>query len=199
MASTTSASFTIDGKRLAYAEVDRANGGAGGIWTVSIEDDGNQLRAGKPEPFLQTQSTGGQSDFSPDGRWLAYQSDESGTNEVYVRAFPAPVSGQGSKWQISNSGGTRPIWSPNGRELLYRAGDQIMAVNYTVKGDAFVADKPRLWSKLGGAIDFDLAPDGKRLLVLMPVETPGATHANHGVVFLQNFFDELRRLVPVGQ
>ena len=137
--------------------------------------------------------------FSPDGRWLAYQSDESGTNEVNVRAFPAPVSGQGSKWQISNSGGTRPIWLRNGRELLYRAGDQIMAVNYTVKGDAFVADKPRLWSKLEGAIDFDLAPDGKRLVVLTPVETPGAPHADHNVVFLQNFFDELRRLVPVGQ
>ena len=73
-----------------------------------------------------------------------------------------------------------------------------MAVNYTVKGDAFVADKPRLWSKLEGAIDFDLAPDG-RLVVLTPVETPGAPHADHNVVFLQNFFDELRRLVPVGQ
>ena len=193
------ASIAPGGKRLAYAEVNRTNGGAGGIWTVSIEDDGNQLRAGKPEPFLETQSTEDNPMFSPDGRWLAYQSDESGTNEVNVRAFPAPVSGQGSKWPISNSGGTRPMWSPNGRELLYRAGDQIMAVNYTVKGDAFVADKPRLWSKLGGAIDFDLAPDGKRLVVLTPVETPGAPHADHNVVFLQNFFDELRRLVPVGQ
>jgi serine/threonine-protein kinase len=195
----TPASFTPGGKWLAYAEINRANGGAGGIWTVSIEDDGNQLRAGKPEPFLQTQSTEDNPMFSPDGRWLAYQSDESGTNEVNVRAFPAPVSGQGSKWQISNSGGTRPIWSRNGRELLYRAGDQIMAVNYTVKGDAFVADKPRLWSKLEGAIDFDLAPDGKRLVVLTPVETPGAPDADHNVVFLQNFLDELRRLVPVGQ
>ena len=193
----TPASFTPG--RLAYAQVNSANGGAGGIWTVSIEDDGNQLRAGKPEPFLQIQSTVDNPMFSPDGRWLAYQSDESGTTEVNVQAFPAPVSGQGSKWPISNSGGTRPIWSRNGRELLYRAGDLIMAVNYTVKGDAFVADKPRLWSKLEGAIDFDLAPDGKRLVVLTPVETPGAPHADHNVVFLQNFFDELRRLVPVGQ
>ena len=99
----TPASFAPDGKRLAYAEINRANGGAGGIWTVSIEDDGNQLRAGKPEPFLQTQSTEGNPMFSPDGRWLAYQSDETGTNEVNVRAFPAPVSGPGSKWQISTA------------------------------------------------------------------------------------------------
>jgi serine/threonine protein kinase/Tol biopolymer transport system component len=195
----TPASFTPSGKRLVYSEANRANGGAGGIWTVSIEDDGNQLRAGKPEPFLQTQSTEDNPMFSPDGRWLAFQSDESGTNEVNVRAFPAPASGHGSKLQISNGGGTRPIWSRNGRELLYRAGDQIMAVNYTVKGDSFVADKPRLWAKLEGAIDFDLAPDGKRLVVLTPVEKPGAPRADHTVVFLQNFFDELRRLVPVGQ
>ena len=117
-------------------------------------------------------------------------------NEVNVRAFPAPVSGQGSKWQISNSGGTRPVWSRNGRELLYRAADQIMAVTYTVKGDSFVADKPRPWAKLGGATDFDLAPDGKRLVVLTPVGTD-APQADHTVVFLQNFFDELRRIAPV--
>jgi len=116
---------------------------------------------------------------------------------VNVRAFPG--SGPGSKWQISNHGGTQPIWSRNGRELLYRAGDQLMAVTYTVIGDSFVADKPRLRAKLGGAIDFDLAPDGKRLVVLTPVETPGAPHADHSVVFLQNFFSELRRLVPMGR
>jgi serine/threonine protein kinase len=197
--SRSPASFTLDGKRLAYAERNRANSGAGGIWTVSIEDDGNQLRAGKPEPFLQTHSTEDNPMFSPDGRWLAYQSDETGTNEVNVRAFPPPVSGQGSKWQISNSGGTQPIWSRNARELLYRAGDQLMAVTYTVIGDSFVADKPRLWAKLGAAIDFDLAPDGKRLVVLTPVETPGAPHADHSVVFLENFFSELRRLVPMGR
>ena len=76
------------------------------IWTVPLEDQGGQLKAGKPEQFLKSSFDDQAPAFSPDGRWLAYQSNESGKNEVYVRAFPPPSSGQGGKWQISNSGGT---------------------------------------------------------------------------------------------
>ena len=77
-----------------------------------------------------------------------------------------------------------------------------MAAGYTVSGDAFVADKPRVWiAALGGAAigGWDLAPDGKRVLVATPVESADATKAEHHVVFLQNFFDELRRKVPLGK
>ena len=189
-------SFTPDGKRLAYHEVE----GSTQLWTVAVEDVGGRLQAGKPERYLKTQFNDSDPMFSPDGRWLAYVSNESGRLEVFVRAFPAPASGQGGKWQISNSGGTLPVWSRNGRELLYRAGDQIMSISYTVNGDSFVAEKPRVWvAKLGGATGFDLAPDGKRLVVLAPVAGADASKQEHTVVFLQNFFDELRRRVPTGK
>ena len=107
-----------------------------------------------------------QPSFSPDGRWLAYRSDESGEFEIYVRSYPGP----GGKWQISTAGGAVPKWSKNGKELLYRTEDnQIMVVTYTASGDSFHADKPKLWSpgqfsdRLG-AVNFDLSPDGKRVV-----------------------------------
>jgi hypothetical protein len=187
-------SFTPNGKRLAYTEF----AGNNQIWTVPLEDQGGQLKAGKPEQFLKSSFNDVFPEFSPDGRWLAYQSNESGTYEVYVRAFPPPSSGPVRKWQISNSGGTVPRWSRNGHELMYRSGDQIMAARYTVNGDTFVAEKPRVWiAKLGGT-QWDLAPDGKRVAVLTPVETADAPKQEHEVVFVEHFFDELRRRVPVG-
>jgi Tol biopolymer transport system component len=96
-------SFTPDGKRLAYADYGAGNPQ---IWTVPLEDQGGRLKAGKPEQFLKSGFIDYADAFSPDGRWLAYYSYESGKPEVYVRPFPPPSSGQGGKWQISNSGGT---------------------------------------------------------------------------------------------
>lgn len=193
-------SFSPDGKRLAYEEFNNASSSTGGImqiWTVPIEENGGQLQAGKPEQFLKTQFRDTAPAFSPDGRWIAYVSNASGVNQVYVRAFPPPESGQGGQWQISNSDGISPVWSRDGHELLYRSGDQIMAAGYSVKDNVFVAEKPRLWAtKLGGATHFDLSPDGKRLIVLAPVDPPQAPKAEHEVTFLFNFFDELRRKVP---
>jgi serine/threonine-protein kinase len=192
-------SFTPDGRRLSFVEVSTQT--ANDLWTLPIENDGTGLRAGKPEVFLATQFQESQSAFSPDGKWLAYYSDDSGSLEVYVRAFPD----NGGKWQISNSGGMYPAWSPNGRELFYRTQDnQIMVVNYTAKGDSFVPDKPRVWSEkrianIGQFINYDPAPDGKRIAAIMPDETPEAQSAQGHVTFLLNFFDELRRKVPVGK
>jgi len=161
--------------------------------------------AGKPEQFLKSQFEDRFPAFSPDSRWLAYESNASGKGEVYVRPFPPPASGQGGLWPISNGGGTFPVWSPNGRDLLYQSGDQIMAVSYTVKGDAFVPEKPRVWiAKLGAAADqfvntprWGLAPDDKRVAVITPVEALEAPKPDHTVVFLQNFFDYLRQRVPM--
>ena len=127
-------------------------------------------KAGEPELFSTSTYAERLPSFSPDGRWLAYDSDESGRVEVFVRAFPPPSSGQGGKWQISNSGGSGARWSRNGPELVYRSGDQVMTARYTVTGDRFVAEKPRVWiTKLGGWA-WDLAADGRRVAVLTPVE-----------------------------
>ncbi|MSV35720.1 MAG: serine/threonine-protein kinase [Bryobacterales bacterium] len=200
--SQTPYSFAPDGKRLAYHEV------AGGfrIWTVPLESDGTGLRAGKPEPLPQTQFNEWSPSFSPDGRWLAYASDESGgVYQVYVRAFPGAPSGSGGKWQISNGGGVYPVFSRNGRELFFRAIDnRIMVAAYTGKGDSFAADKPRVWSdrrivNLGVGINYDVAPDGKRIVTLVPVEVPVVQKAQNHIIFLENFFYELRRKVPVGK
>ena len=106
-------SFTPDGKRLAFHETDLKT--ASDLWTVPLESDSTGLRAGKPEIFLQTPAQELYPSFSPDGRWLAYTSDESGTAQIYVRAFPD----KGGKWQISNSGGAYPMLSRTGHELFF--------------------------------------------------------------------------------
>jgi WD40-like Beta Propeller Repeat len=192
-------SFTPDGKRLAFFE--QGSGTSWDIWTVPLESDSAGMRAGKPEVFLQTPADERYPAFSPDGRWMAYVSDESGIYQVYVRAFPD----KGGKWQVSNSGGGYPMWSRTGHELFFETLDHhIMAAGYTEKGDSFVADKPRVWSEkqIEGTIgikNVDLAPDGKRIVVLMPVETAEAQKAQNQVTFLMNFSDELRRNVPVGK
>jgi hypothetical protein len=126
-------------------------------------------------------------------------SNSSGNNEVYVRAFPD----NGSQWQISNNGGIDPHWSPNGRDLLYLSGDQIMAAGYTVKGDVFQPEKqPRVWIAKVGAVQlsgtqWDVDPSGNRVAVVTPVDAPGTPKADHIFVLLENFFDELRRRMPL--
>ena len=185
-------SFSPDGKRIAFANFPA--GGSGDIWTVPVEVDGAGLKAGKPEVYLQTPANELYPAFSPDGRWIAYRSNESGTEEVYVRAFPD----KGGKWLISTNGGMMAVWSRNGPELFYRTADQhIMVVAYTVKGDAFVADKPRVWTerRLADAYfqNLDIALDGKRFVALMPAVVPDEQRALNHVIFLQNFADEVRR------
>jgi serine/threonine protein kinase/Tol biopolymer transport system component len=188
-------SFTPDGKRLAYYEFE----GNPQVWTVPLEEQGGQLNAGQPEQLLKTSFSDVTPVFSPDGRWLAYVSNESGKNEVYVRTFPPQSSGQGGKWQVSTGGGTMPRWSRSGHELFYQSGGQILAATYTVRNDIFVADNPRVWiAKLGGTA-WDLAPDGKRLAVLTPVDSTEVPKPEHEVVFILNFFDELRRRAPAGK
>ena len=186
-------SFSPDGKRLAFAEFP---GGSGDLWTIAIDYDGNGLKAGKPELFLQTPSNELYPAFSPDGRWIAYRSFESQNSEIYVRPFP----NSGGKWMISVGGGSVPIWSPNRRELFYRTDDQrIMVVEYTQEKDAFFPGKPRPWSEVrladSNQRNLDIAPDGKRFLALFPVETLEAQALRNHVSFLQNFSDELRRRV----
>jgi serine/threonine protein kinase len=193
-------SWRPDGKVLAFSQDN--SGTNYDILTLSIEgDEKSGWKPGESKPFVNSPSAEVQPAFSPDGRWLAYESSESGSYEVFVRPFPGP----GGKWQISTGGGVLPRWSRNGKELFYRTTDsKIMEVTYTAAGDSFHADKPQLWSpgqftELGlFAYNFDLHPDGKRFVVL---KTPGAgqTAAVNKVTLIFNFFDELRSKFPPGK
>ncbi len=195
-------SFSPDGKRLAYFEIREIRNDANySIFTAPVESDPTRGRArvrlGKPELFLAAPFNEAQPTFSPDGHWLAYASTESGISELYVRPFPGP----GGKWQISTGGGRFPVWSRDGRELLFESADQrVMAVNYNARGELFAASKPRVWSETrlgftGTYPNFDLAPDGKRLAAIVD----DAKVAKGHLTFLLNFYDELRRRAPSGE
>ena len=187
-------SVTWDGTRLLFEQV----GGRGPqIWSVALSEDERGLKAGTPMPFLKTAYQDGGAAFSPDGRWIAYHSNKSGRFEVYVRPF-STSPGKESEVQISNGGGGRPVWLPKGVELFYQAGEQIMAVRYTTRDGSFLADKPRVWAgNVTGATGFDVAPDGKRLALILPTATREAPRQDHTVVFVQNILDQLRRYAPL--
>ncbi len=187
-------SISPDGKRLAFS------GNAGSnfdLFTAVLEGDAAHPKLGKPDLFLGTPFGEIYPAFSPDGRWMAYSSNESGTYEIYVRPFPGP----GGRWQISSGGGIAPVWSKDGRELLFTGADgRPMAVSYSARGDSFTAAKPRVWSEVrlqaGADVqDFDIAPDGKHIVAVLPEQDEKQTKQNHLTV-LFNFADELRRKAP---
>jgi WD40 repeat protein len=123
------------------------------------------------EPFIATDSDEESARLSPDGRWLAYESRESGRSEVYVQAFPGP----GGKWQLSKGGGTLPVWRADGKELFYLGDDGLMVVAVETDG-GFRIDTPVSLFKADvtfvadGYHSYDVTPDGKRFLFLAPVE-----------------------------
>jgi eukaryotic-like serine/threonine-protein kinase len=195
-------SVSPDGKRLALG--DRGPGGT--IWTAPVESGRRNLSLGKAEPFLQTQRFNpalpprASPAFSPDGRWLAYCSNESGQLEVYVVPFPGP----GGKWRVSTSGGKFPVWSRNKRELFFLDLDssKIMVTSYKETGDSFSAAKPRVWSDkrlldLGVPYSYDIGPDGQRFAVVLLADGSAEQKPITNLAFLLNFFDELRRRAPV--
>jgi Tol biopolymer transport system component len=194
-------SFFPDGRRLAYYELDPDSGYD--LWTLALDlSDPDHPKVRKPELFLRTPSNELHPAVSPDGHWIAYMSYESGRNEeVYVRPFPGP----GGKWQITNAGGQLPVWSRNGRELFFESLDnRIMVTDYTATRESFVARKPRPWSDkqlqaVGGPLNYDLAPDGKRFAILPMPDAKTEEQGSVRVTFLLNFFDELRRRVPAGK
>ena len=145
---------------------------------------------GEATSFLATSFNERSAMFSPDGRWLAYASNESGRSEVYVQAYPGP----GGKWPISIEGGTEPMWSRDRRELFYRQGNKMMAVAVKTV-PTFTADKPRLlfegpYATSTLAPYYDVSLDGQRFLMIKAAEGP--TQIN----VVLNWFEELKRLVP---
>jgi Tol biopolymer transport system component len=180
-------SWSPDGQVLAFSETSPATGMD--IWTLRSNDQ-------RAQPFLQTRFNEGAPRFSPDGRWLAYVSDESGRWEIYVQPYPGP----GGKWQISTDGGREPVWNRNGRELFYRNGDKMMAVDVTAD-PTFSASKPRMlfegnYQPAAQALPaYDVSPDGQRFLMTKPVkQAQVATQIN----VVLNWFEELKQKVPAG-
>jgi hypothetical protein len=155
---------------------------------------GSGWKPGTPIRFSGGAGVEHEPKFSPDGRWIAYTSDESGRDEVYVRPFPGP----GGKWPISTGGGDFPIWSRTRPELFYGRDGQIMVAPYAVDGESFRAEKPHLWSdgRYVSRGPFDLHPDGERFAIAAPVQAREGARLDH-LTFVFNVFDELRRLAPV--
>jgi Tol biopolymer transport system component/predicted Ser/Thr protein kinase len=157
----TPSSWSRDGRFLLYATQGGASTGAD-MWVLALAGDR------KPVLLLATDFNEGLASFSPDARWIAYTSTESGRNEIYVRPFdPAgPALGQG-KWQISKDGGAGPKWRADGREIVFRAPDGApMSVDVSGSGAAFQAGAPRqLFAAPAGLGDWDVTADGKRFLM----------------------------------
>ena len=174
--------FSPDGRVLTYADLDD-------IFMVRLDGDGT------PEPLVATPARENGGYISPDGRWLAYTSDESGRSEIYVRPFPEVDEG---RWQVSTNGGTEASWALDGRELFYRDGDKMMRVEVAATS-AFAYKPPQVLFE--GLYDthanrnYDVARDGRFLMVKDVTPSDQASARKH-LVLVQNWLGELERLVP---
>jgi len=179
-------SWTPDAERLFIAQVAPEN--QADVAIVTLGDGAS------PEVLVQTPTADYSAALSPDGKWLAYQSAQSGQAEVEVRPFPDVNA---NRWTISTNGGVRPKWSLNTQELFYLDGSAVMAVPYDteptfnpgIPDTLFVGDHVNAV----GRKSYDVAPDG-RFLMMKPVGTEGAGPPRINVVL--NFFEELRQRVP---
>jgi serine/threonine-protein kinase len=175
-------SWSPDGKVLAYSIIDPHMGYD--IWTMTPSDHKTQI-------FLQTKSNESAPQFSPDGRWLAYTSDESGHNEIYVVPYPGP----GGKWQISSDSGREPLWNRNGRELFFRNGNKMMAAPIDTQ-HGFSAGTPKMLFQgqyvtlANSTPNYDVTADGQKFLMLKTTVPP--TQIN----VIVNWFEELKQKVP---
>jgi len=167
-----------------------------------VMSDAGGLHAGTPQPFIRTPFAERFAAISPDGHWVAYESSQSGTSQIYVTSFPQ----SGRVWQVSAKGGTVPKWSRTKHELYYYSTEdgRLMVAAYRITGDTFNSEQPRRWSDVkitnpltGGG--FDPAPDGSRILAALPARGEEPQISRNHVIFLENFFDELRRRTPGGK
>ena len=187
----TPTSWTRDVKTLFYTQGDV--GGNQQICTLPGPGSDGQR---KPRVFLQTSFQESDAQISPDGRWVAHVSTESGMQEIYVRPYPGP----GEKVPLSTGGGFQPRWSPNGRELFYVAGqighndNSLMAVDVQT-ASAFRAGQPRAFFRFQAFPTYDVAPDGK--CFLRGVVESGGQAAVPKLEAVVDWFEDLRRRAPL--
>jgi serine/threonine-protein kinase len=154
-----------------------------------------QLAAPKQaKPFLATQFYESDAALSPDGRWVAYESGESGRTEIYVRAFPAGDE----RFQVSTDGGFEPVWAKTGKELFYRSGKKLISVPLK-PGPDFVPDTPKVLFEgdfaAGGQVPaYDVSPDGQRFYFIKASRTQGAQNIN----VVLNWPEELKHVIHGG-
>jgi hypothetical protein len=157
--------WSSDGRWITYHQQSEKTGMD--LWVVPLDGDRT------PAPYLQTPANEENARFAPSTggppRWMAYQSDETGRSEIYVQSIPAGV-----KYQISNAGGTQPSWRRDGSELFYRIDRTFMATPI-VLGAQVQFGRPRELFANTGVLGYDVAPDGQRFLLNLPVEARGLT------------------------
>ena len=158
---------------------------------IAVSSDGEEVR-----PVVATPAMEAPHALSPDGKWIAYMSDESGTMEIYVQPFPDG----GSRVTVSNSGGIHPAWSPDGRRLYYMSGTVMYAVDVTTDPGFERGTPDALFDReyfVGANRQFDVGPDGERFLMI-ETDQGGAAAASRINVIL-NWFEELKERVPSGR
>jgi Tol biopolymer transport system component len=165
--------------------------------TDSSKHDIVQMETGRPDsarPLVKTPFREMDGAFSPDGRWVAYQSDESGRFEVYVQAYPGP----GTRIQVSTEGGLGPAWNPRGGELFYEAPAGVMSVRMVNGRPVGPPTKLFAFTSVAHILSraWDVSPDGQRFLAVEPAE---AGTASSQLNIVSNWFEELKARVPAGK
>ncbi len=190
-----SAVWSPDGQTLAFVEGRPETGND--VWVLPVQGDR------QPRAIIQTRFNEAYPDFSPDGHWLAYASDESGRGEVYVQPYPGP----GPRQQVSTDGGIGPAWSRDGRELFYTttqsfggqaALTKMMVVAVSMR-PTFTAGHPRMlfqgrYGATAGIRAYDVTSDGRRFLMVQQKDRPPVSAAD--MILVQNWFEELKTRVP---
>jgi len=180
-------SWSPDGKVLAFG-LSRDRSSHPDTWVLPVEER-------KPRLWQEARDGIYQPQFSPDGRWLAYIRGPLPRAQVYVEPAPGARSAGGGRWQISVDGGVQPRWARSGRELFYRHGDKVMAVEVE-SGPAFRAGTPKLiFEGQYATTGWDAAPDGKRFLM---IKSRAVETAQDQVHVVMEWFEEVRRRVPAG-
>jgi dipeptidyl aminopeptidase/acylaminoacyl peptidase len=181
-------SLSPDGK-FAIGHLSSISRTGNDFWVLPLAD-GLAAPGAKPQSFLNSRGVKSNAEFSPDSHWVAYQSNESGTTEVYVASYPKADQ----KFTISTGGGSNPRWSRSRRELFYRAFTKMIAVDVQTT-PSFRAGAPK--ELFGGTyvLGFDVSPDGQRFLMIKPPSVQ-AMRADQLVVVV-NWMDELRRRLPL--